>query len=491
MKIRGAVAVLALALAASACSHSSTIPAVPGGARPMARAWKSALAAAKIKHVVFIIQENRTFDNIFGGPNPFPGADAASSGMTSTGKTRKLSKIYFFPSLDVNNFHQPWLTACNPPSPPPFTVGGPSPCRMNGFDKNQKLFEGNIYSYVDYNETKPYWSIAKTYTLGDHFFMGHNSESYTGHQYIFSGQSNNVVDAPVYPHTELPFVTPWGCDSPKGTTTFSLNPQTGRESPTSSGPFPCFGAPTVTYPSLADLVNAKGLTWRMYSFIQDVNINALDVNTSIRNNAKYWNSSLNFRTPQTQILKDLSGKLTLSLASVTWVLPGPLSSDHPGTPSFYGPSWVADVVNAIGQSPQWNDTVIFVFWDDWGGFYDHVPPYVVRDQAGPGFRVPLLVISPYSKRGYVASTNIEFGTLLNFTESTLGLGSLGADDASPYLNNLDDFFNFTTSPQPFKPVATEKPPAFFEHLDERAVLRAHPGNSHFWDGIETGRDGDD
>jgi phospholipase C len=335
---------------------------------------------------------------------------------------------------------------------------------------------GNIYSYVDYSETKPYWAIAKTYAVGDHFFMAHNSESYTAHQYLFSAQSNNTVDAPVYPHTELPFVTPWGCDSPTGTTTFLMNPQTGQETSGPTGPFPCFGSGANKYLSMADLVNEAKLTWRMYSFTRSVNINGLDVNQSIRNDPSYWNNPQNFRSPQTTILKDID---KIGLANVTWVLPGPLSSDHPGTPSFYGPSWVANVVNAIGKSQYWNSTAIFILWDDWGGFYDHVPPYVVRDQAGPGFRVPLLVVSPYAKRGAVVSTPAEFGTLLKFTEETLGLGSLGQDDASPYLNNLDGFFDFTVA-QPFKPIPTDKSAAFFEHLDEAAGLRAHPGDSTFW-----------
>ncbi|HTU80552.1 MAG TPA: alkaline phosphatase family protein, partial [Candidatus Acidoferrales bacterium] len=156
-----------------------------------------------------------------------------------------------------------------------------------------------------------------------------------------------------------------------------------------------------------------------------------------------------FRVPSDTFLSDESGG-KLPLAAVTWILPGPLSSDHPGVPlGKCGPSWVASVIDAIGASKDWNDTVIFVIWDDWGGFYDHVAPYVVRDQAGPGFRVPLLVVSPYVRRGAVVHTDVEFATLLKFTETTFDLGSLGATDASPYLNNLDAFFNFSQSPAPF------------------------------------------
>jgi phospholipase C len=115
---------------------------------------------------------------------------------------------------------------------------------------------------------------------------------------------------------------------------------------------------------------------------------------------------------------------------------------------YCGPWWVANIVDAVGKSKYWGSTAIFIFWDDWGGFYDHVSPYVVRDRAAPGFRVPLLVVSPYAKRAHVAHTPGEFGTLLKFTETALGLGSLGTTDASPYAGNLDDYFDWN-NPQPF------------------------------------------
>ncbi|HEV7178729.1 MAG TPA: alkaline phosphatase family protein [Candidatus Baltobacteraceae bacterium] len=141
---------------------------------------------------------------------------------------------------DPNNFHQNWLNACDPLAPPPFAVGmKPAPCRMDGFDQNQtnQFDPGLVYSYVDYAETKPYWDIAKAYTIGDAFFMSR-------------------------------------CDSPSGTTTLMLN-ASGQEKPSSASP--CFG-----YRSLADLVDAAHLSWRLYSYSICQNINALDVNQTIR-----------------------------------------------------------------------------------------------------------------------------------------------------------------------------------------------------------------
>jgi phospholipase C len=457
-------------LAACSGGHPAPLPSTPPGL--------GAAPGSPITHVIFVVQENRTFDNIFGGPNGFPGADTASTGRRSDNSIQILSqvelectyiiRVFDCPRQDPNNYHQPWLLACNAPSPPPFTVGGASPCRMNGFDQDQTsdLDPDQVYSYVDYSETTAYWDIAKAYTLGDHFFMGHNSESYTAHQYIFSAQSNNVVDGPVYPNppsSATVFLTPWGCDSPAGTTTFRLDPATGQETSTASGPLPCFGGmPGGAYHSLADLVNAKqDLNWRLYSYSICQNINALDVNKSIRYGGSWPSdaeaqcplagnvSTTHFRTPQGTFLTDVANG---DLANVTWVLPGPVTSDHPGVPFGYcGPWWVASIVDAVGQSKFWNSTVIFIFWDDWGGYYDHVPPYVVRDQAGPGFRVPLMVVSPYSKRGQVIHTNGEFSTLMQYTEENFGLGSLGQSDASPYLNDLKDYFDFSSA-KPFVPI---------------------------------------
>ena len=114
-----------------------------------------------------------------------------------------------------------------------------------------------------------------------------------------------------------------------------------------------------------------------------------------------------------------------------------------------GPDWVASIVNAVGQSSYWDSTAIIVLWDDWGGFYDHVPPPHM-DYVGLGFRVPMIIVSPYAKKGYVAHTQYEFGSLLKFIEVTFGLGSLGTTDVRA--NNINDAFNFKQKPRPFVPI---------------------------------------
>ena len=167
--------------------------------------------------------------------------------------------------------------------------------------------------------------------------------------------------------------------------------------------------------------------------------NAFDAIKKVRDGADW----ANVVSPETAVFDDV--KLN-QLPAVSWVVPCGRNSDHAaGTDN--GPSWVAAVVNAIGKSPAWSTTAIIVVWDDWGGYYDHVPPAFLDDQGGLGFRVPMIVVSPYAKQGYVAHTQYEFGSLLKFVEETFDLGSLGTTDVRA--NNINDAFNFKQKPRPF------------------------------------------
>jgi phospholipase C len=132
------------------------------------------------------------------------------------------------------------------------------------------------------------------------------------------------------------------------------------------------------------------------------------------------------------------------------VIPDGRSSDHAAQTDGTGPSWVAAVVNAIGNSPFWSNTAIFITWDDWGGWYDHVPPTIVNSYEY-GFRVPLIVVSPYAKRAYVSHVTHDFGSILKFIEQTFGLPSLGNADAPA--DNLQDCFDFHQAALPFKSIA--------------------------------------
>jgi phospholipase C len=166
-------------------------------------------------------------------------------------------------------------------------------------------------------------------------------------------------------------------------------------------------------------------------------------------------------TPQKDFLTDVrAGKL----ASFTWITPLCANSDHPSCGGGFGPSWVASIVNAVGKSKFWDSTVIFVQWDDWGGLYDPVrPPY--KDYDGNGFRVPLIVISAYAKKNYVAHTPYETASVLRFAEDLFGLPRLANADrraASPARDCLD----FSQKPRRFVPIESPQDEAFFRNQSE-------------------------
>ena len=151
---------------------------------------------------------------------------------------------------------------------------------------------------------------------------------------------------------------------------------------------------------------------------------------------------------------------------MSWVIPDAQNSDHPGLSSKdTGPSWVADVVNAIGKSQYWKSTAVIVVWDDWGGFYDPVAPPFVDDQGGPGFRVAMLVVSPYvkmgtgSQGGYVSHTVYGFGSIIRFIEDTWNLGRLGTTDESS--TSISDMFDFKQAPRHFKTIPARYTEKFF------------------------------
>jgi phospholipase C len=158
--------------------------------------------------------------------------------------------------------------------------------------------------------------------------------------------------------------------------------------------------------------------------------------------------------PQTQVLTDIASN---QLAAVSWVIPNGATSDHAVQNDGSGPSWVASVVNAIGNSSYWFNTAIIITWDDWGGWYDHVPPPQVLVNCAQwgcgyvyGFRVPLIVVSPYAKAAYISHTQHDFGSILNFIEKNFGLPSLGYADA--YADDLSDCFNFSQTPLKFEAI---------------------------------------
>jgi phospholipase C len=221
--------------------------------------------------------------------------------------------------------------------------------------------------------------------------------------------------------------------------------------------FPCFEHATLT-----DELDARGLSWRYYApsatsiwsapnAIQHI-CQPQTNNGQATCTGEAWSHVV---IPSRRVLTDIANN---QLSAVTWITPAGQYSDHPSEPTATGgPSWVASIVNAIGESRFWSNTVIIVTWDDWGGWYDHVPPPKVVDDGKSwgsgyvyGFRVPLIVISPYAKPANISHVNHDFGSILNFVEAVFNLNSLGYADARA--DDLSDCFNFGQQPLHFKPI---------------------------------------
>jgi phospholipase C len=229
--------------------------------------------------------------------------------------------------------------------------------------------------------------------------------------------------------------------------------------------YPCFEHPTLT-----DLLNAKGVTWRYYTpsagsiWTGPVAIEHMcqqqSINGTLTCTGPDWTNSVVI--PQTQVLAHIANG---QLAQVTWIIPDGAASDHALSNDGSGPSWVASIVNAIGNSEYWANTAIIITWDDWGGWYDHVAPKVVNDGVSwgsgyvYGFRVPLIIVSPYAKAAYISHVTHDFGSILKFIETTFNLPSLGYADGPA--DNLSDCFDLTQSPLSFQVIPAPLDAAHF------------------------------
>jgi phospholipase C len=383
--------------------------------------------SSPIQHVVIIIQENRSFDNLFNG---FPGADTVRKGLTHTGKEVPLKSLALEFPFDPEHDHGAWVTS--------YDHGN-----MDGFDLTKRprgVSPTANYAYVPQSETQPYWQMAQQYTIADEMFQPNTSGSFASHLYLVAAQSDYIIGDPT--------AKPFGCDAPQGTHAPQMQ-QNGYID--KDGIFPC-----ISVNSLAGLADGAGVSWRYYTppLSASTQWDAYDAISPIRYSQDWTN---NIISPETRILTDIQSGY---LAGITWVVPTMANSDHGGSKSNTGPQWVASIVNAIGSSQFWNSTAIFIVWDDWGGWYEHVPPQKL-DVMGLSFRVPMLVVSPYAQRGYVSHVQHEWGSILKFTEGVFGLPSLDQTDLRA--DDLSDCFNFGQVPPRFKPIPTRLPPSYFLH----------------------------
>ena len=209
--------------------------------------------------------------------------------------------------------------------------------------------------------------------------------------------------------------------------------------------------------TLGDEMDSAGLSWAFYAstYYGDGGIWSAYQNINHIYNGGDWAKDV--ISPQTKFFTDVSNG---NLRDLSWITPTCENSDHAGCGAKTGPSWVASLVNAIGESQYWDNTAIFIMWDDYGGWYDPVPPKML-DYDGLGMRIPMLIVSAYAKNGYVSHTHYEHGSILRFAEDTFGLAPLAASDtrATP----PDDAFDFNKPPRKFKTVPAEHGIDYFMH----------------------------
>jgi phospholipase C len=299
------------------------------------------------------------------------------------------------------------------PVPQDFIHDGTSAiASIDGGKMDKFLAEGKIqYTQADIPN---YWSYAQHFGLGDNFFTSLATSSTPNHLSMIAAQNNGIFET----------ATEKGCSS-------AANTDIPSRTYSGSGyrSYPCYNIPTI----LSSLDKAN-ISWRYYS---DVDI--WNAPTMIQG----YSNSKNDVSP-TEFIPDVKNN---ALPSVSWVTPSNDTSNHPPQLMEPGENFVTNIVNAIMNSSYWSSTAIFVTWDDFGGFYDHVAPPVL-DGVGLGPRVPLIVISPYAKSGYISHSLGEFSSFVKFIEKNWNLPSLGQRDSLPQINDLMDYFDFGQHPLP-------------------------------------------
>jgi phospholipase C len=454
-----------------------------------------------IQHVVVIVQENRTTDNLFQGlcsnPNDcgtgqnqyniqnygYVGSNKVSltpiaQGMITCNKQGE--NCY-----DLGHGHDGFLNDCD---------WNGTECNMDGWNPNQcdpgaDCPPNPQMQYVPGSADQLYIQLAQTYAFGDNMFQTNQGPSFPAHQYLFGGASALCTPGGSCPAgtTSTDYIS----GNPTGNLRKDGTPGVGCLAPPgsevkfidTSQPFPngnepqLGGSECMDRPTLADLLNSAGLTWRYYATTDGDIWTAPDAiqeicmptgpQDQLACDGTQWNNNVILEGSGAQILTDIQSG---TLANVTWVIPDGPNSDHAGNSIDNGPSWVDNIVNAIGQSPFWSNTAIIVTWDDWGGWFDHVaPPIRNNPDSYPnsyeyGYRVPIIVISPFGKQNYVSHQQNDFGSILLFIEEQFGLGqinpSVGYAD-SYALGDLSDFFDFSQGAAKFQPIKPDVGPEVF------------------------------
>lgn len=380
-------------------------------------------ACGPIQHIIIIVKENHSFDNLFGR---FPGADGTTHFKKGT-QVKKLRKTPDALSEDI--VHDLWST-----------FAAVNNGKMNRFYTEPDSYQNGVDvadSQYQQSQIPNYWAYAKDFTLADHFFSTLMGGSFINHLALVAGQSMGAVDDPIRKGK----LRAWGCDSLRGSKV-----QVYRKHKYSYV-FPCFNQQT-----LADEANASGVSWKYYA-------------PSIGNFGYYWSSFDAIkhirRSPQWETNVLPPGQFDTDVANgnlpaISWLVGDLNVSDHPPASICEGENWTVGKINEVMKSPMWYHSVILLTWDDFGGFYDHVaPPKDSMFMVGP--RVPLIVISPFARTHTVYSKTLDFRSIVKFVESEYGLPHKATFNRK--VNNITEMLN------------TSQPPATPLELNERTCPR--------------------
>jgi phospholipase C len=371
-----------------------------------------------IKRVVYVMMENRSFDNLFGR---FPGARGATTGV-KFGQEVPLRPCPQWLPGDLPHDRAAHLNAVN---------GG----TFDGFALGQF---GDPWAYTAFEERQVpnYWRLAREYVLCDNFFASVAGPSFPNHFFFVAGQAGGAIDNPENIQTRIEDdgrrFKSWGCDAVGEDVFVFVNDQNGNLTKHDT----CFDFTTVP-----QQLEQAGISWAYYSaspYQPGYFWNALNGVAGIYH-TDLWRSD-RIRAVD-GLLDDIRAE---RLPAVTWVTPRFELSDHPPQSTCHAQDWITDLVNGVMQSGAWEHTALFITWDEWGGFFDHVRPPVV-DDLGFGFRVPTLVVSPFAKRGYVDDAEGEFSSPLKFVEDNWGLPYL--TERIERTHNFEHVFDFERNPR--------------------------------------------
>jgi len=378
-----------------------------------------------IKHVVIVVKENHTFDNYFGS---FPGADGISEISTNHGT--------------ITPPHAPDSTSRDLCHDHPCALVDWAGGELNGWDSvDGASVNGDDLVYAQYQESDipNYWQYARHFTLGDRFFAGMLGPSFPGHTFVLAAQDGWATSNP-----DSTGINPyWGCDQASNVTLPVTNQTTCQEEQV----FPCFDIPSV--PDVLPF----GVDWRFYGsdyYVLPEIWSMFDAIRSVRYGPG-WANIVNVSTFDADVD---SGQLP----AVTWLVDQDLADEHPQIGSVcVGENWTVGHINHLMNSPMWADTAIIFTMDDFGGWYDHVPPprqygCDTTQPFGLGFRLPLIVISPYAKPGFIFHEEANQASIPRFIEKVFGstqtLSDLDPAAQDGVSNDLMNAFDFTQTPLP-------------------------------------------